>query len=59
MPGSHLLLVAVTQADYDGRFLVHVLGPLGALAAAGVGRLTRGAHAAAGDPPRGPAGRPA
>jgi 4-amino-4-deoxy-L-arabinose transferase-like glycosyltransferase len=39
---AHLLLVAVCLADYDGRFLLHVMGPLAALAAAGVGRLTGG-----------------
>lgn len=39
---GHLLLVAVSLADYDGRFLLYVLGPIGILAAAGVGRLMRG-----------------
>jgi hypothetical protein len=37
---ANMLLVAVALADYDGRFLVHVLGPFGVLAAAGFGRLT-------------------
>ncbi len=37
---AHLLFVAVTLADYDGRFLLYILGPLAALAAAGVGRLS-------------------
>ena len=41
---AHLLFVAVTLADYDGRFLLHVLGPLAVLAAAGVGRLINGAR---------------
>jgi hypothetical protein len=45
---AHLLLVAVCLADYDGRFLLHVMGPLAALAAAGVGRLTGGAAGAGG-----------
>jgi hypothetical protein len=36
---AHMLLVAVALADYDGRFLVHVLGPFGVLAAAGFGKL--------------------
>jgi hypothetical protein len=46
---AHLLIVAVTLADYDGRFLLYVLGPLAALAAAGLGRLmgARPGHAAA------------
>jgi hypothetical protein len=39
---AHLLLVAVSLADYDGRFLLHVWGPIAILAAAGVGRLMRG-----------------
>lgn len=39
---GHLGLVAATLADYDGRFLLHVLGPLGVLAGAGVARLLRG-----------------
>jgi hypothetical protein len=39
---AHLLLVAVSLADYDGRFLLHVLGPIAILAAAGVGKLMRG-----------------
>ena len=39
---AHMLLVAVALADYDGRFLLHVLGPFGVLAAAGFGRLTLG-----------------
>jgi hypothetical protein len=37
---AHLLFVGVTLADYDGRFLLYVLGPLAALAAAGFGRLS-------------------
>jgi hypothetical protein len=39
---AHLLFVAVTLADYDGRFLLHILGPLAVLAAAGVGSLVKG-----------------
>jgi len=45
---GHLGLVAISLADYDGRFLVHIVGPLGALAAAGAGRLGRGARSTAG-----------
>jgi hypothetical protein len=41
---AHMLFVAVTLADYDGRFLLYVFGPLAALAAAGFGRLTKGAR---------------
>ena len=39
---AHLLFVAVTLADYDGRFLLHILGPLAVLAAAGFGSLIKG-----------------
>jgi hypothetical protein len=52
---GHLVLVAVSLADYDGRFLLYVLGPIGMVAAAGVGRLMRGTRP---DPAR-PAARPA
>jgi hypothetical protein len=38
---AHLGLVAVTLADYDGRFLLHVLGPIAALAGAGLSALAR------------------
>ena len=38
---AHLLFVAVSFADYDGRFLLYVLGPFAALAGAGFARLTR------------------
>jgi hypothetical protein len=41
---AHLLFVAVTLADYDGRFLLYAFGPLAALAAAGVGWLINGAR---------------
>jgi hypothetical protein len=33
--GAHMLLVAATLADHDGRFLLHVLGPIAVLAGAG------------------------
>jgi hypothetical protein len=39
--GAHLLLVGATLADYDGRFLLHFLGPIAALAGAGLAALTR------------------
>jgi hypothetical protein len=39
---AHLFFVAVTLADYDGRFLLHVLGPLAVLGAAGIGSLIKG-----------------
>jgi hypothetical protein len=45
---AHLGLVAATLADYDGRFLVHVLGPLGALAGAGLARIADGRARGAG-----------
>ena len=37
----HLGLVAITLADRDGRFLLHVLGPIGVLAGAGLSALVR------------------
>lgn len=43
---GHLGLVAITLADLDGRFVLHVFGPLAVLAAAGVGRLVAGLRAA-------------
>jgi len=45
--GAHLGLVGGTLADYDGRFLVHIVGPLAALAAAGFGRGLAARRAAA------------
>jgi hypothetical protein len=39
--GAHLLVVALTLADHDGRFLLHILGPLAALAGAGFAFLAR------------------
>ena len=41
---AHLLVVAITLADRDGRFLLYILGPLAALAAAGLGRLIQRAR---------------
>src|SRR5262245_47766005 len=38
---AHLGLVAVTLADHDGRFLLYVLGPIGALAGAGLSAAVR------------------
>jgi hypothetical protein len=38
---AHLLLVAATLADHDGRFLLHVLGPIAVLAGAGFAALAR------------------
>lgn len=38
---AHLGLVAVTLADNDGRFLLHVLGPIAVLAGAGLSALAR------------------
>ena len=55
---AHLLFVAVTLADYDGRFLLHVFGPLAALAAAGVGRLIQGARPGSMDAASPPVARP-
>lgn len=43
--GAHLLVVAGTLADYDGRFLAHIVGPFAALAAAGSARLRPGRRA--------------
>ena len=37
--GVHLILVAASLADYDGRFLLHVLGPIAVLAGAGFATL--------------------
>jgi hypothetical protein len=41
---AQLLLVAVALADYDGRFLIHVLGPIAVLAGTGFATLTRRAR---------------
>jgi hypothetical protein len=49
--GAHLLLVAVSLADYDGRFLLHVFGPFAALAAAGLGKMMTLARGAPGTAP--------
>jgi hypothetical protein len=38
---AHLLVVAATLADHDGRFLLHVLGPIAVLAGAGFATLAR------------------
>jgi hypothetical protein len=38
---AHLLVVAATLADHDGRFLLHVLGPIAVLAGPGFATLAR------------------